>query len=100
MRQFAPSRLPPGRVQEFQQTRLRRLLRHAAEATPFYRAKYRGIDLDRCALADLPTTSKAELMADFDRAVADPAVRRADLERFVDDPANVGRLFLGKYPVC
>jgi phenylacetate-coenzyme A ligase PaaK-like adenylate-forming protein len=39
-------------------------------------------------------------MAHFDRAVTDPRVRRADLERFIDDPANVGRPFLGRYPVC
>jgi hypothetical protein len=39
-------------------------------------------------------------MANFDRVVADPAVTRAGLEAFIDDPENVGKLFLGKYPVC
>jgi phenylacetate-CoA ligase len=100
MRQFTPSRWSPGRVRAAQDRRLRRLLRFAADRSPFYRDKFRGLDLDRCPLADLPTTTKAELMADFDRVVTDPAVRRADVEAFVDDPANVGRLFRGKHLVC
>lgn len=100
MRQFAASRWSPDRVLAVQERRLRRLLRHAATRSPLYREKYRGLDLDRCPLSELPTTTKAELMADFDRAVTSPAVRRADLERFFDDPANVGRLFRDRYPVC
>ena len=100
LRQFFPSRWSPERVRAARERRLRRLLRHAASRSPHYREKYRGLDLDRCPLSDVPPTSKAELMADFDRVVTDPAVRRADLERFFDDPTNVGRLFLGKYPVC
>lgn len=100
VRQFAASRQSPERVRAVQEQRLRRLLRHAAGRSPFYREKYRGHDLDCCPLSELPTTSKAELMAEFDRAVTDPAVRRADLEQFFDDPANVGRLFRDQYPVC
>jgi phenylacetate-CoA ligase len=100
MRQFRGSRLRPERLRQLQDERLRKLLRHAVDHSPFYREKYRGIDVARCALADLPTTTKAELMANFDRVVTDPAVTRAGLEKFIDDPANVGKLFLDKYPVC
>jgi phenylacetate-CoA ligase len=100
MAQFGASRADPRAVRAGQERRLRRLLRHAAEKSPFYREKFRGLDLERCPLAELPTTSKGELMARFDEAVTDPQVRRADLERFVDDPENVGRLLLGRYPVC
>jgi phenylacetate-coenzyme A ligase PaaK-like adenylate-forming protein len=32
--------------------------------------------------------------------VTDPGVRRADLERYLDNSDNIGRLFLGRYPVC
>lgn len=98
--QFNASRAAPERVREAQERRLRRLLALAAERSPFYRAKYRGIDLARCGLDELPTTNKAELMAHFDEVVTDRAVTRAGLEAFVDDPANVGKLFLGKYPAC
>jgi hypothetical protein len=34
-----------------------------------------------------------ELMAHFDDLVTDPLVCRTDLERIIDDPANVGQLF-------
>jgi phenylacetate-coenzyme A ligase PaaK-like adenylate-forming protein len=100
MAQFRPSRYPPDRLRRVQEERFRKLLRHAVAHSPFYREKYRGIDLERCAPADLPPTTKAELMANFDRVVTDRAVTRAGLERFIDDPENVGGLFLGKYPVC
>lgn len=100
MRQFGPSRTSPSHVRRIQASRLRRLLTHAVERSPFYRAKLRGVDPSRAPLSDLPTTTKAELMAEFDRVVTDSTVTRADLERFVDDPGNVGRFFRGRYPVC
>src|SRR5262249_54631872 len=90
----------PRRLRALQERRLRRLLWHAAQRSPFYAEKFQGIDLGHCALADLPVARKGELMAPFARVVTDPLVRRADLERFIDDPANVSRLFLGRYPVC
>ncbi len=89
--------MSPERVARIQRRRLRALVRRAVERAPFFREKYRGIDLERFDLADLPPSSKAELMADFDRTVTDPAVRRAGLERFVDDPANEGRFFLDRF---
>jgi hypothetical protein len=64
----------------------------AAQHSAFYSEKFQGINLDRCALTDLPITTKSELMAHFDQVVTDPLVRRADLERFTDDSANVGRV--------
>lgn len=100
MRQFRASRAKPEAVRRSQDERFRALLRHAVAHSAFYRDKYRGIDVERCAVTDLPTVTKGELMANFDRVVTDPAVTRAGLERFIDDPANVGELFLGKYPVC
>ena len=90
-------RLTPDQVREIQRRRLKDLVRRAVERAPFYRRKYRGIDPDRFTLADLPPTNKNELMARFDETLTDQAVRRADLERFVDDPANEGRLFLDRY---
>ncbi len=90
-------RMDPLKVEAIQKRRLRALVRLAVERSPFYREKYRGIDLDRFTLADLPPTNKRELMANFDRAVTDTIVRRAELERFVDNPENEGRLFLGRF---
>jgi phenylacetate-coenzyme A ligase PaaK-like adenylate-forming protein len=86
-------------VARLQERRLRTLLRWVSASSRFYREKYRGIDLERCALSDLPCTSKGELMAHFDDVVTDKAIRRAELERFIDEPANEGRWYLGRYAV-
>jgi phenylacetate-coenzyme A ligase PaaK-like adenylate-forming protein len=88
-----------GRVIALQRRRLRSIVAFAKRGSAFYREKYRGIDLDRFSLEDLEPTNKAELMANFDRVVTDPAIRRAELERFLDDPNNEGKRFLGKYVV-
>jgi phenylacetate-coenzyme A ligase PaaK-like adenylate-forming protein len=92
-------REPPEDVLRLQQERLRSLVRLVVERSPFYREKYRGVNLERFQLADLPPSGKRELMAHFDRAVTDPDVRRAELEQFLDDPTNLGRYFRGKYAV-
>ncbi|RUL84887.1 phenylacetate--CoA ligase family protein [Tautonia sociabilis] len=91
------SRMPEDRVAALQRRRLRALVGHAIQHSAFYRERYRGIDPDRFELEDLAPTSKGELMAHFDRVVTDPEIRRADLERFLDDPNNEGTLFRGKY---
>jgi phenylacetate-CoA ligase len=87
----------PEAVAQRQQQHLRRLVHLTVEHSPFYREKYRGIDLERFQLTQLPPTNKDELMAQFDRAVTDPGVRQADVERFIADPANLGRYFQGRY---
>ena len=84
-------------IRETQTRRLTRLVRHAVEHSLFWREKYRGINPDFFDLRDLPPTNKTELMAHFDEAVTDRSIRRADLEGFLDEPANEGRWFLGKY---
>ena len=89
-------RKPPGYIEELRRQRLQRLLRHAV-AAPFFREKYKGFDLERIELSHLPTTSKQELMANFDRAVTDPAIRRADVEAFMSKRSNIGRLFQDRY---
>jgi phenylacetate-coenzyme A ligase PaaK-like adenylate-forming protein len=97
---LALKRIPrqdPRQTAILQQRRLRRLLRHAVERSPFYREKYHGIDIATCALEDLPPTNKAEMMAHFNDVVTDQAIRRPELEAFLDDPANQGRPFHSRY---
>lgn len=36
-------------------------------------------------------------MDNFDKTVTDPAIRRADVERFMSERSNIGRLFQGRY---
>jgi phenylacetate-CoA ligase len=92
------SRKSRGEIEFLRRERLQRLLRHAVTA-PHFREKYEGLNLDQIQLSQLPTTTKQELMINFDQAVTDPAVRRGDVEEFMKDQANLGRFFLGRYCV-
>ena len=65
--QYRTTRADPRRVRADQSRRFRSLLRHAVARSPFYREKYRDIDVETCRLDELPVTTKAELMAEFDR---------------------------------
>jgi phenylacetate-coenzyme A ligase PaaK-like adenylate-forming protein len=75
-------------------------LRYANENSPYYRKRFQGIDLDTCAITDLPTLKKTEMMANLDDILTDRAVRRADLERFMSDPSNIGAYYKENYAVC
>jgi phenylacetate-coenzyme A ligase PaaK-like adenylate-forming protein len=75
--------------------RLRALVRRARDASPFYRRHYADLSGKGLALGELPTVSKAQLMASFDDWSTDRRVRRADVERFLADRARVGETFLG-----
>lgn len=102
LRCFSLQRVPrrsPERVARLQQRRLRQLVAHAVAHSPFYRRHYRHVNLDRLSLRDLPPTSKQLLMANFEDVVTDHHIERGPLERFMEDPANRGQLFNGKYVV-
>ncbi len=68
---------PAQRLRELQQTKLRKLLRHAHEHCPYYgkRIDDAGIDVDRItldALSRLPTLSKSDI-AEHAQLMIDPA---------------------------
>jgi putative adenylate-forming enzyme len=83
----------------YQQTRLRKILEHAASSSPYYREVLgrdaRDPDL---RLEDLPTLPKATLMEHFDRVVADRRLRLAELEAHATGP-NPGALFAREFHV-
>jgi phenylacetate-CoA ligase len=87
-------------IMRLQQRRWHKLLRYAFRHSPFYRERFRGIDLDRCRPSDLPPLTKAEMMANFDALVTDRRIRRAEVERFIDEPGDLGRYYLHRYAVC
>src|SRR5947209_9833702 len=93
-------RRSPEQIRAVQEVRWRRLLRYAAGHSPFSRQRLAGLDLDCGRPADLPPLTKVEMMAHFDALVTDRRVRRADVEQFMADPANLGRFYLGRYAVC
>jgi phenylacetate-coenzyme A ligase PaaK-like adenylate-forming protein len=94
----ARERWPAERISAFQQERLDSLVRHAAANSPFYRDLYSGIDLSGpVQLSDLPVTSKALLMDNFDRVVIDDRLKLDVLEPNATE--MFGRYYLGSYMV-
>jgi phenylacetate-CoA ligase len=76
--------------------RLRLLVRHARESSPFYRQLYAALPADP-ALELLPRTSKGMLMAAFDVWSTDRQVTLAAAQRFLASPSRIGQRFLGRY---
>jgi phenylacetate-CoA ligase len=84
-------------VLAYQRTRLRELLRHAVERSPYYREAL-GADAPDRPLESLPTLSKPLMMDQFDRIVTDRRLRRADVEHFLGK-ADAGAAYLDEYRV-
>lgn len=79
--------------------RLRKLVAYAVARSPFYRRLYRGIDIERFQLQDLPPVTKDMLRERSEDVCTDPRVTPSGLAAFTADPANLGRWFLGRYAV-
>ena len=72
-----------AQLAELQRTRLRELLACAAERSPFYARRLRGLDVARFELADLarvPSVSKHELMCELDDVFTDRRLDRTLVE--------------------
>jgi phenylacetate-coenzyme A ligase PaaK-like adenylate-forming protein len=82
-----------------QQQRLAALLRAAARGSALYRQILRGRDAATMRLQQLPTLSKAELMAAFDDWVCDPVLELDALRRFTADRSRIAEPFAGRYVV-
>jgi phenylacetate-CoA ligase len=80
-----------------QRARLRDLLEHAVNHSPYYREAL-GADAPDADLAELPTLPKSLLMNEFDRIVTDPGLRLTDLEAFLAD-GKPGGAHRGAYRV-
>ncbi len=83
-----------------QERRWRAMARYALRVSPFYRRHLAGIDVERCALSDLPPMTKELLCEHWDEIVPDRRLRRAVLEKYLQDPANWGRVKDGRWMVC
>ncbi len=90
----------PAKRDAVQDQRFRKLIKHAAEHSPFYREKFAHLNLDRCCVGDLPVLSKKEFIANFNSIVTDKNIQRDEVHEFMQDPGNLGKKYLGKYVVC
>ncbi len=89
----------PVSLDGHQRSRMLELVRFARSHSPYYRALYSHLPSGLPELAELPVTTKPELMVNFDEWVTDRQVRRAEVEDFIADPDNIGRTYLGRYLV-
>jgi len=80
-----------------QQRRLASVISSAIHKSPLYRHLLKGAEPHGMRLQDLPIVRKAELMHRFDEWCTDPAIRSDALHRFLAEPANIARPFLGRY---
>lgn len=82
----------------FQGERVQALVAHAVTNSPYYREAL-GTDAAERPLSELATLPKATMMAEFDRVVADPRLRLADLQAHLASP-DPSQSFLGAYRVA
>ncbi len=88
------------RIAALQEQRFRELVRYAAEHSPFYRERFRGLSLDTAPIEAFPSVTKEELRDRWDEVPTDRTLRHSAVEAFVADDANLGRWFEGRFAVC
>jgi phenylacetate-CoA ligase len=87
-------------VLKLQRSRLAELVTHARENSSYYREKFRGvagIEAGSFELTGVPTTTKSEIMENFEESLTVDDIRRGDVEKFFENDENLGKLFLDKY---
>ena len=88
------------RLAAHQRDRLRALVAHAREHSPFHAHRLAGIDADRLDdLSRLPVMTKQDLMERFDKVVTDRRLTRALVEDHLGASTAEPRLMLDEY-VC
>ncbi|MEG1352480.1 MAG: AMP-binding protein [Oscillospiraceae bacterium] len=78
--------------------RLRELVSHAQNNSPYFAALYQGID-ENTPLSDLPITNKLDMATHFDEWMTDTSITKDKVGHFMEDNSNVGKKLDGKYLV-
>jgi phenylacetate-CoA ligase len=89
----------PEAIAALQRRKLEALVAYARRRSPFFARRYAHVPEHGFRLEDLPPVTKAEMMANFDEYCTDRRIRRDALGRFVLDPRNVGKKYLGHVAV-
>ena len=96
--------LNPQEIQDLQQVRFKKLLRHVLQKSRFYRRHYQehGIterDVDGIKPEDLPVIDKQIMMENYDDLICDPALKKSDLEQFINESPDPGIKYKDNYAV-
>lgn len=89
---------PAERLALHRAQRLRELIRHAVDRSPWHRERLAGVDvagLDAERLGELPPMTKADLMGNFDRIVSDRRLSLGLVEDHLDTLSSGGYLLDG-----
>jgi phenylacetate-CoA ligase len=93
-------RRTPRELAQRQLMRFRNMVAHAQRHSAFYRRRLAGIRPRQCVPRDIPPLTKTEVMEHFEEIVTDPFIKKRELEQFLLNPANVGKLYLDRYVAC
>ncbi|MCK8059168.1 MULTISPECIES: phenylacetate--CoA ligase family protein [unclassified Fusibacter] len=97
-------KLNDEQLNELQQRRLAKLLKHVMDHSEFYKTFYEehGITVDKIEsvkIHDLPIIDKELMMKNFNRFVCDKGLKKNDLEKFLSDPEMSDSKYDGIYEV-
>lgn len=87
----------PEEIQAIQLKRLRVLVAHAKQYSPYYSEVLKDIDPASFKLQQLPTITKKTMMENFSRFLTDRKINQAEAEQFMTDTARLGQWYQGKY---
>ena len=94
------TRQGPAALAGRQRARLAEMVAFARANSPYYRRHYHDLPDHVADPAQLPVTSKQQLMAGFNDWVTDRHVTIDRVRAFVDDPGLIGERLLGRYTVA
>lgn len=78
--------------------RLAELVSWAKEQSPVYKELYKDVG-QNYSLTDLPPVNKTQLMSQFNQWITDRSLTLSGVEKFMENPDNIGRKFRNKYLV-
>lgn len=82
-----------------QKERLRELIHYAQEHSAYLKEKYRNIPED-FSLADIPISTRSEMVEHFGEWVCDSEVTAEGIEGYLSDRDNIFKQYLGKYAIA
>jgi phenylacetate-coenzyme A ligase PaaK-like adenylate-forming protein len=86
-----------SQIVALQQQRFRKVLKHVAMHSDFYRELYREIDIENCQLQDLPIVTKSAMMDNYDRLVTDKRLKLSEIKSWLSRQNNQGKYYLDEF---